>query len=193
MGEAARKIELSYQDYLALEKETDLRHEFLHGVAWAMAGGTVEHSALKSNLMMAVGAALRGHPCRPYDSDLKIHIEDTGLFTYPDLTVICGKVLRSSQDANALTNPSLLVEVLSPSTESWDRGAKFAHYRRVPTLSYYLLVSLEPRRVELYARQPDGRWMLSEHGPGEQIELPSLEISISVDEIYADLPEAPAA
>ena len=191
MGEAAHKIQLSYEDYLALEKETDLRHEFLDGEAWAMAGGTISHSAVKTNLLALIRTALRGRPCRPYDVDLKVHIEDTGLFTYPDLSVICGPPARSPQDKNAATNPTLLAEVLSPSTEGWDRGSKFAHYRRLPTLQHYLLVSTDLVRVELYTRAEDGRWTLSEHGAGKQIELPALGISLDVDEIYADLPSEP--
>lgn len=192
MAEAARR--LSYQDYLTLEQEQDLRHEFLDGEAWAMAGGTPRHAGVIGNLYGLTWSALRGRPCLPYGSDLKIHVEDTGLFTYPDLAVVCGPLARSATDPNAVTNPVLLAEVLSPSTESWDRGGKFAHYRRIPTVQHVLLVSVDSAKVELYTRMADGRWLLSEHGPGEQVALPALDLSFAVDELYAGLPEdAPAA
>jgi len=191
MGEAARKLRLGYRDYLALERETDLRHEFLDGEAWAMAGGTLRHSGVKTNLTRAMGSALLGHPCRPYDVDLKIHIEDTGLFTYPDLSVICGQPRRSPEDRNAATNPTLLAEVLSASTEGWDRGGKFAHYRQIPTLRYYLLVSVDEVRVELFTREADGRWMLTEHLAGTVVPLPELDVALAVDDLYLDLPEEP--
>lgn len=193
MGEAARKLELSYADYLTLERETDLRHEFLGGEAWAMAGGTLRHSKVMTNLTVAFGAALRGRRCQPYNSESKIHIVDTGLFTYPDLSVICGQPHRSPEDRNAATNPTLLAEVLSASTEGWDRGGKFAHYRQIPTLRYYLLVSVDEVRVELFTREADGRWMLSEHLAGGVVPLPELDVTLAVDELYLDLPEEPEA
>lgn len=191
MGEAARKLNLSYEDYLALERETDLRHEFLNGEAWAMAGGTPRHSGVMTNLTAIVWAALRGHPCRPYNSEMKISIENTGLYTYPDLVVICGPPARSPQDRNAVTNPTLLAEVLSPSTEGWDRGGKFAHYQHIPSLRYYLLVNVGQVRVELFTRESEGRWTLTVHGPGTQVPLPELGFSLDVDELYTDLPEEP--
>jgi Uma2 family endonuclease len=191
MGEAARKLKLGYEEYLALERETYLRHEFLDGEAWAMAGGTPRHAKVMTNLSALTWAALRGRRCQPYNSELKIQIENTGLTTYPDVAVICGPLVRSPQDRNAVTNPTLLAEVLSPSTEGWDRGGKFAHYQHIPTLRYYLLVNVDRVRVELFTRESEGRWTLTVHGPGTQVPLPDLEISIDVDELYADLPEEP--
>lgn len=182
-------MKLSYEEYLALERETDLRHELLDGEARAMGGGTILHSAIKSNLTALFHSALRGRPCRPYDADMKVHVEETGLFTYPDLSVICGPPIRSKVDRDAATNPILLAEVLSRTSEGWDRGGKFAHYRRSPSLKHYLLVSTDTVRVEIYTREEDGRWVLSEHGAGEQVEIPALGVALSVDELYADLPE----
>ena len=187
MAEAARKIQLSYEAYLALEQETGERHEYLDGEAWAMAGGTVPHSCVKGNLYALLRTALLGRPCRPMDSDLKIYVPSTGLVTYPDVSVICGALLGAVGALHAGTNPTLLAEVLSPSTESWDRGGKFAHCRRLPSLKYYVLVSVEPRRVELYTREDDGSWRLTEHGPGQQVALPALEISFEVDALYEDM------
>lgn len=188
MAEPARKVHLSYQDLLALEKETGLRHEYVNGEAWAMAGGTITHSAIMGNLYVAFRNALRGRPCRPYNSEYKIRIPETGLATYPDVSIICGPAIEEPGFPNAGINPVLLAEVLSETTEAWDRGGKFAHYRRLPTLQHYLLVSQEPRRVELFTRGPDNTWTLTEFGPGSQVPLPTLGISVPVDELYEDLP-----
>lgn len=186
MGEAARRIQLSWDEYLKLEQETGERHELLNGEAWAMAGGSRVHSAIKVNLTAFFRNALRGRPCRPYDADYRIFIPETGLATYPDLSVICGAVTDPAP-ANSGTTPTLLVEVLSESTEAWDRGGKFAHYRQIPSLRYYLLVNQDPRRVELYTRNDDGSWTLTVHEAGAQVPLPALGVVMPVDELYEDL------
>lgn len=178
---------VSYDGYLALEQQTGERHEYLDGEAWAMAGGAGPHSDVKVNLTLVLGNALRGRPCRPRDADFKVHVPDTGLTTYPDLSVFCGRVLHLTHDPHAGINPTLLAEVLSPSTESWDRGGKFAHYRRLSSLRYYLLVSVDPRRVELYTREDDGSWLLTEHGPGQEVGLPAFGVRFEVDALYADM------
>ena len=122
MAEAPRKIQLSYEAYLALEQETGERHEYLDGEAWAMAGGNVPHSCVKGNLYALLRTALLGRPCRPMDSDLKIYVPSTGLVTYPDVSVICGALLGAVGAPHADTMPTLLAEVLSPRTESWGRA-----------------------------------------------------------------------
>lgn len=187
MALPAEKSSLSYEDYLALEKETDTRHEFLNGEAWAMAGGTSQHSDLKGNIYTFLRNALRGRPCRPKDSDYKIYIPQTGLSTYPDVSVFCGPPLALPDRPNAAINPMLIVEVLSEGTEAWDRGAKFAHYRQIPTLRYYLLVNQMARRLELYTRSSGGAWVLTLHEAGETVPIPELGVSLPVDEVYADL------
>lgn len=187
MGEAARRIQLSWDEYLKLEQETGERHELLNGEAWAMAGGTGPHSDIKVNVAAFFRAALRGRPCRPRDSDFRVYIPETGLATYPDLSVFCGTVLTQPGQPASGTNPTLLVEVLSESTEAWDRGGKFAHYRQIPSLRYYLLVNQDPRRVELYTRNEDGSWTLTVHEAGAQVPLPALGVVMPVDELYEDL------
>ena len=189
MGEAAPKAHLSVEEYLALEQSTGERHEYVNGEAWAMAGGTGAHSDVKVNLASLLRTALQGRTCRPRDSDFKIYVPETGLATYPDLSVFCGPVIQSVEVPHAGTNPTLLAEVLSPSTEGWDRGGKFAHYRRLPSLKYYLMVSLDPRRVELYTREDDGSWRLTEHGPGSTVALSALGVSLEVDALFADMLE----
>lgn len=188
MALPARK-HLTYAEYLALEQSTDLRHEFLDGEAWAMAGGTPRHSKIKANLVGQLYLALGRGPCAAYDSDLKVRVPDTGLSTYPDAAVICGPLERDALDRNAAVNPTVLVEVLSEGTEAWDRGGKFAHYRRLPSLRHYLLVDSRSPRVEHYVRLPDGRWALSEHGPGEGVEIEAAGIRLEVDRLYEGLPD----
>lgn len=188
MAEAARK-RLSYAEYLALERETDVRHEFLDGQVWAMAGGTPQHSAIKTNIATLFRDALRGTSCRPYDSDLKVRVGATGLATYPDLTVICGRLERDTEDTNAAVNPVLIVEVLSKDTERWDRGGKFGHYRKLPSLRHYLLVSQTEVCVEHFERQESGLWLFGEHGLGDMVRLGGLDIELRVDPIYEDLPD----
>jgi Uma2 family endonuclease len=152
-----------------------------------MAGGTIRHAGIQGNLYGAVRDALRGRPCRPFGSDCKVRIPDTGLATYPDLSVICGPPLVQVDFPRAAINPILLAEVLSDSTEAWDRGGKFAHYRRLPSLQYYLLVSQEPQRVELYSRSTEGAWTLTEYAPGTSVPLPLLGVTLPVDALYEDL------
>ena len=131
---------MTYAEYLAAEAVSEVRHEYLNGEVWAMAGGTPEHAALAAAMIRELGASLRGKPCRPFSSDLRVHIPDAGLSTYPDVSVVCGQLETAPDDKDAVTNPIVLVEVLSESTEGYDRGAKAAHYRRIPSLREYVLV-----------------------------------------------------
>lgn len=179
---------MSYADYLELERSTGLKHEFVDGQVWAMSGGTPSHSAITSNVNALLHVALRSSPSRPYSSDLKIRVFETGLASYSDVAVVCGPIEPHPEDANAVTNPSLLIEVLSPSTEAWDRGAKFAHYRRIPSLRHYVLADSVAQRVELYTRQDDETWTFSEHLPGVTFRLDTLDLELAVDEVFADLP-----
>jgi len=136
-----RKNLVSLAAYAAAEAASPTKHEWLRGEVLDMAGGTPEHSALAMAVGRELGVALQGRPCRVFSSDLKIFIAETQLATYPDLSVVCGKLETTPEDANSVTNPTLIVEVLSDSTEAYDRGAKFAHYRRLPSLREYVLVS----------------------------------------------------
>lgn len=182
------KKRLTYPEYLALEREHDVRHEFLGGVAWAMAGGSVRHARVKMRLTLHLGGALAGRACEPFDSDLKVRVLETGFATYPDLTVVCGGDERHPEDSHAVTNPTLLAEVLSPSTEAWDRGEKFAQYRRIASLRHYLLVRAEEPHIEHYQRQDDGSWRLSDHRAGDIVVLDALGVSLTVTDLYSGIP-----
>ncbi|MEO5727806.1 MAG: Uma2 family endonuclease, partial [Byssovorax sp.] len=166
-GATALEPYVSYSEYLALEEKSLTKHEWLDGVifdmeAHGMAGGTPNHAGLAAAVTLLLGLQLRGKPCRVFSSDLKVRILATGLATYPDLTVVCSKLETDPQDANAVTNPTLLVEVLSDSSEAYDRGEKFAHYRRLPSLREYVLVSHLASRIEVWRRNESNRWELAQ-------------------------------
>lgn len=182
---AALAQRMTYAEYCAFERKGELKHEYLRGEVFAMIGGTLEHARLGSRLNYLLNRELMGRLCRVYSSDARVRIEATDLDTYPDVSVVCGGT-RTGSDELALTNPVLLVEVLSDSTEGYDRGQKAAHYRRIPSLQAYLLVAQHEARLELMVRRNDS-WSLIEAGPGETLVIEALAITLSVDEIYAQL------
>ena len=183
---------LTEAEYLEMERAAEFKSEFYDGEIFAMAGGTPRHSLIGTNVAVEFGNRLRAKPCVPYNADLRIKIEATGLLTYPDLSVICGPLQFAEGTDDTVVNPTVLVEVLSASTEAYDRGKKFEHYRQIPTLREYLLVSQTEPRVEQFLRQPDGHWLLSEAvGIEAQLELPSLRVTISLAEIFAKVNFAP--
>lgn len=174
----------SYAEYLAFEEASDVKHEYCDGAIVAMAGGTPEHSLLKSNLLGLAHAALSGRPCRPFDSDLRVRVPSTTLATYPDLSVICGPLQRDVEDRNAAVNPTLLAEVLSPSTAAYDRGEKLDHYAHLTTLREVVLIDSTRAHVDVYRRLGEKAWERHGYGPGERIPLGSIEVSIELDELY---------
>jgi len=189
MTEPAHKLSYTLAEYLALEAASDTRHEYLNGEIFAMAGGTPEHGALAANVIRLLGTALLDRPCVVYTSDVRIRVLATGLNTYPDVSVTCGAIERDPQDASTIVNPVVLVEVLSDSTEAYDRGEKFAHYRRIPSLRDYLLVSQHEARIEHYRRNDDGTWTLRDVASSETVRL-SIGCELPVGAVYRD-PFAP--
>ena len=184
---------LTWAEYLELERAAEFKSEFFEGEMFAMAGGTPQHSLIATNLAREFGNRLKGGPCVAYNADLRIKIEATGLFTYPDLSVICGSLQFADSTEDTAVNPTVLVEVLSDSTEAYDRGRKFEHYRQIPTLQAYLLVSQQAPRVEQFIRQAEGRWLLDEAaGLDRHLDLPSLQTSISLAEVFANVSFTPA-
>jgi Uma2 family endonuclease len=185
MSSPAHRIRYSWSDYLALEEASNVKHEFLDGQIYGMAGGTPEHAALKAAVTGLLFSQIRGGSCRAHDSDLRVRVMETGLATYPDITVVCGPSERDPQDANAVTNPKLIVEVLSDSTEDYDRGDKFEHYKRIGSLEEYVLVSHKERSVELWSRHADGVWSQRLARDGEELRLHSIGAKLDVSELYA--------
>lgn len=177
--------QLSYDEYLALEQSTGMRHEFVDGEVFAMAGGTPEHDALASNVRTALAIALEGKPCAVHGPDLRLRIDAANRSTYADGVVICDARERSSADPNAVVNPRVAIEVLSPSTEAYDRGEKAALYRSIATLEAYVLVAQDRELVEVFERRDDG-WHLSEARAGEALRIAPLDVSVAVDDVYRD-------
>ena len=179
------KRRVSYAEYLAAERASDVKHEYISGVIVAMAGGTIEHGRLTMRLATLVTAALGGRPCVVLPSDVRVRIRAADRATYPDLELVCGKIERDPDDDHAVVNPIVVIEVLSDSTAESDRGDKFAAYRRLKSLREYVLVSQHERRVDVYRR--DGRrWVLDEHERGESLRLESIDVGLAVDDVYVD-------
>lgn len=177
-------------EYLAREKAATEKSELVNGVVVAMSGASKRHNAIVRNLIVALGSRLRGKPCQPYPSDMRVHVPATGLFAYPDVSVFCGPLESLKKDSETFLNPRVIIEVLSDKTEAYDRGAKFAHYRSIASLETYVLVSQHEPRVEWYEREADGGFKLHEAvGEPSAVSLPRVDASIPVAEIYADLPE----
>lgn len=183
MAEPARTI--SYGEYLDLERLSEEKHEFIDGMAVAMAGGSIEHGRLASRLAHLLSAALEGRACGVYSSDVRIRIPGTGRSTYPDLNVVRTSLERAADDAEAIVNPTVIVEVLSESTERSDRGEKFAHYRRIPSLKEYVLVSQDERRIEIFRREGE-RWVLDEFLADGSVVLDSLDVEFPLASLYDD-------
>lgn len=186
MSQPAARL-FSRDRYLAIEEETGVRHQFFNGEVFAMTGGTFTHAAIAGNLHIALGSRLKGTPCRPMNSDMRIHTP-SGLDTYPDLSVLCGEP-ELTDGERTLHNPVVIFEVLSPSTSSYDRGDKFLHYRSIPTLRDYVLVDGETLLVEHFRRSPDGfEWVLHEHrGRAQVLRLPAIGVELALEEIYRDV------
>lgn len=183
---------LSVTDYLTFERASDTKHEFFDGEVFAMAGASEPHNLIAGNLIGELRNALRQSPCRVYPSDMRV-VLPTGLRTYPDVVVVCDKPQFEDDRHDTLLNPLVIFEVLSPSTELYDRTRKFAHYRTCPSLREYVLVSQDQSLVEHFARQPEtGQWLLTAHDSLDaDLELPALQIRIPLREVFAKV-EFPA-
>ncbi len=195
MSSAAIKRRFTPQEYLALERKSETRSEYYNGEIFAMAGASREHNLISVNLLMDIGNQLYDRPCEVYTSDMRVHIEATGLYTYPDVTVVCGEPRFQDSEVDTLLNPMVIVEVLSQSTEAYDRGVKFRHYRRIGSLREFVLISQDRMMVERYTRQGND-WVLSElTDPDQVLKLDSIGCQIPLGRIYAKVtfPEAGAS
>lgn len=176
---------LTAEAYLARERRAQTRSEFFEGHMYAVAGADEAHNLLMSNIVTEINLQFRGRPCKVYPRDMRVKIPATGLYTYPDVTALCGEALFEDAEVDTLTNPALVVEVLSYSTEAYDRGDKFAMYRTVPSLTDYVLVSDNRVLVEHYSRQTDGSWRLIEKSTlDETLDLPSMNVRLSLANLY---------
>jgi Uma2 family endonuclease len=172
------------EQYLALEREAETKSEYFDGEIFAMSGASRQHNLISVNVIAELRAQLKGRPCEVYGSDMRVKVDPTGLYTYPDV-VVCGEVRLEDEHLDTLLNPTVLIEVLSPTTEAYDRGKKFAHYRRLDSLTDYLLIAQDQPRIEHYARQADQKWVLSEASElCASLPLTSLGCTLALAEVY---------
>lgn len=185
MSSLAHAAHHTFQDYLALEASGNVKHEYYRGEIYAMAGGTPAHAALQLAVPNLLFPQIRNGPCRAHGADLRVRVLATGLATYPDMTLVCGPRELDPEDPNTVVNPTLLLEVTSPGTESYDRGGKFENYKLVPSLRQYVLVSQEEQRVDVWTRGENALWSLASFGPRQTAVLSAVGAVLSVDELYA--------
>jgi Uma2 family endonuclease len=186
---AAAHHRFTFDAYLTIEEDSGIKHEFLDGRVSAMSGGTPARAAVSMNVGTLLNNALRGKPCNTYSSDLRIRVQATGLGTYPDVSVVCGRLELDPEDhkGHTVVNPRVLVEVLSPSTEDYDRGEKLGHYKKIPSLQEVVLVAHDRREIEIVRREADGSWSREIARDGEVVRLRSIECELPVREVYRDL------
>jgi Uma2 family endonuclease len=184
---AARDIDRSFtpEEYFAWEEGQLERHELIDGFVYAMSGGTQNHSAIKLNIGSLIKAHLRGSKCSVFNSDLKVNILNTPNYTYPDLSVTCDD--RDRENEMSITYPCLIVEVLSNSTEAYDRGKKFEKYRRNPNLIDYILVSSDEIAIDIYHKNDAGDWLFLSFRAGDQLDLKSIGLSLSIEQFYEEI------
>lgn len=182
---AIPKTKLTAKEYLKFERKSGMKHEYFDGEIFAMAGAKRNHNIVNQNLNGLVWQHLKNKDCESYSGDMRIFVPETGLYTYPDLVIVCGEPQFQDDVFDTLLNPTLLVEVLSESTEGYDRGKKFQHYRSIESLQEYVLVSQDEAWIEKYVKRGDGFWTLSEAvGLDSEIEFSSIECKIPLSEVY---------
>lgn len=183
------QLRMSAQEYLARERLAEYKSEYFNGEVYAMSGGSLDHAGLAGAVIGLLHARLRGRkPCRVFTSDLKVHVPATDSFAYPDVSVVCGKPELHPQSDHTVLNPTVVCEILSPSTQAFDRTGKFAHYRRIASLQEYVLVAWDAPRIEVYRRAEAGRWVLTEaRGLDAIARIESLECELPLAEIYASV------
>lgn len=193
---AVPKRKLTAAEYLAIEKRAAFKSEFCRGEMFAMAGASRAHNEVKDALIAALRAAFRGGPCRTYSSDQRVLVDATGLYTYPDIVLLCGPAETDPNDPDTLTNPTAVIEVLSPTTERYDRGATFRNYQRVPSLREYVLVAQDEPVIDRFVRQADGSWgLVSFVGLDATLALTSAPARVPLADVYAgvEFPAPPPA
>jgi Uma2 family endonuclease len=177
---------MTVTDYFAHERTAQTKSEFYDGELFAMAGASVPHNRIKENLSVEFGSRLKGSPCQTFSSDQRILINRTGLYTYPDLVIVCGELQYDPLNEDTITNPQVIFEVLSDSTERYDRTTKFRMYQQIPSLQEYILVSQHEPVCERFVRQADGTWALRAFvGRDATLELATVQVQVKLDDVFA--------
>ena len=176
-------------EYLEAERQVETRNEYYDGEVFAMEGASRKHGLIVTNLIVSLAVQLKGRPCEVYPGSLRVKVESSGLYTYPDVAVVCGQPALEDQHFDTLLNPTLLIEVLSRSTERYDRGAKAEHYRRLDSLQELLLIVQDKPQVERYRRHGDHDWLLTEfRGFEDNVELTGIGCTLALRDIYDGVP-----
>lgn len=182
---------LSAEEYLALDRAAERKSEFLEGDIFCMSGVSFQHDRIQMNLIIELAAQLRDRNCEVFSADVRVGVS-AKMYTYPDLSIVCGKLVAGDEHQDILLNPAILFEILSPSTEKYDRGLKFQHYRTIESLKEYILVDQDKIRIEQFTRQPDNTWTLRDYqSPTDQLKLSTVNVSVPLQRIY-DRVEIPA-
>jgi len=182
---AQPKLHYSVETYLELERTGSLKHEYYRGEIFALAGSSEAHNLILTNLLTTLNVQLRKRPCKVYPSDMRLKIPKTGLYTYPDVSIVCGTPQFDDVKHDTLLNPLIVIEILSPSTERYDRGKKFQNYRTVVTLQEYILVSQDEYHIEHYINQNDGNWLLTSYDHiTTTFQLKTIECTLALEDVY---------
>lgn len=179
------KSKFTVEEYLQLEKDAATKSEYFKGEIFSMAGAGARHNVIFSNLFIAIGIQLQGKPCKPYGSDLRIHIPENTLYTYPDISIMCGDIVSAPADVDSAVQPTVLIEILSPSTKEYDRGGKFILYRDIPTLQEFVVIDSESICVEAFRINRRGHWELEDYRSiDDTLIFPIVDIALSLKELY---------
>ena len=179
------KQKFTIEEYLQMERSSEQKHEYYDGEVFAMSGASPKHNVIFRNVYGELVFWLKGKPCQPYGSDLRIHIPENTLFTYPDISIICRDIVTEENDEDTIIEPSVLIEILSPSTKNYDRGTKFKLYRDIPSLKEYVLIDSEAASVEIFRLNESGHWQLEEYkNPDDFLKINTVDFQLSLGEIY---------
>lgn len=179
------KTRLTPEEYLAIERAAETKSEYFDGEMFLMSGASRKHNLIAVNATGELRQQLKSKPCEVYSNDMRVKVSATGLYTYPDVVVVCGEPQFEDDYVDILLNPTVIVEVLSKSTASFDRGNKFNHYRSLPSLAEYLTVAQDEYKIEHHVKQPDGKWLLTDvRGIESTIKLASIECALAFSEVY---------
>ncbi len=176
---------LTEEEYIEFERNSDIKNEYFDGEIFAMAGASEAHNLIVANVIVALGSQLKKKPCRVYPSDMRLKIESTKLYTYPDVMIVCGERKFDDKQKDMLLNPDVIVEVLSDSTESYDRSRKFCHYRQIASLKEYVMISQNIRKIEKFLKTENRQWLWEETDEEyPEIILESAGCSLHLEEVY---------
>jgi Uma2 family endonuclease len=185
MVAVAKTSYITPQEYLDRERSAEFKSEYCEGVVYAMSGASLAHNIISVNVTGGLWFQFKGRPCQVFTNDMKVRVENRGIYTYPDALALCGEARFDDRHKDVLLNPTLIFEVLSPSTEAYDRGKKFSHYQHIVTLTDYVLIAQDTIRVERYQRQADGSWRYTCHEGSEEIlHFAALESALRLTDIY---------